>query len=67
MTERNALNAEEWLTPAEAAAALGVTVRTVARWADEGRIRSARPGAHRRYVEADVSALIAREPWEPAS
>lgn len=67
MTERNTLDAEEWLSPAEAAAALGVTVKTVSRWADAGRIRMSRPGAHRRYVAADVAALIAQEPWEPAS
>ena len=67
MTDRTTHDAEAWLSPAEAATALGVTVKTVARWADEGRIRSARPGAHRRYRVADVEALIAQEPWEPAS
>lgn len=56
-----------YLSPGEAAEALGVSRQTVARLADSGRIRSIRPGAHRRYVAADVAALIAQEPWEPAS
>lgn len=56
-----------YLSPGEAAEALGVSRQTVARLADAGKIRSIRPGAHRRYVAADVAALIAQEPWEPAS
>lgn len=56
-----------YLTPGEAAAALGVSTSTVARMADAGKVRTIRPGAHRRYVAADIEALIAQEPWEPAS
>ncbi len=56
-----------YLTPGEAAAALGVSTSTVARMADAGKLRVVRPASHRRYVAADVEALIAQEPWEPAS
>ena len=57
----------QYLTPAQAGAALGVTPRTVARLAEAGKIRFIRPGAHYRYLAADVAALVAQEPWEPAS
>ena len=67
MTDRTTSHADEWISPAVAAAALGVTPKTVARLADAGKIRTVRPGAHRRYLESDVAALIAGEPWEPAS
>lgn len=56
-----------YVSPGDAAAALGVSRQTVARLADAGKIRSIRPGAHRRYLAADIEALLAREPWEPAS
>lgn len=65
-TEQNHVDST-YLTPAEASAALRVSTSTLARMADAGKIRSIRPGAHRRYVAADVAALIAQEPWEPAS
>ena len=56
-----------YVTPGEAAAALGVSRRTVSRLAEDGKIRFIRPGAHYRYLAADVEALIAQERWEPAS
>ncbi|WP_460003983.1 helix-turn-helix domain-containing protein [Microbacterium xylanilyticum] len=56
----------EWLTPAEAASALGLTPKSVSRLADKGSIRAIRPGGtQRRYAAADIEAIIAREPWEP--
>lgn len=67
MTDRTETDTSAWMSPCDAAAALGVTVKTVARMADAGKLRVIRPGAHRRYVAADVAALIAQEPWEPAS
>lgn len=55
----------QWLTPAEAAAALGVTTKTVSRLADRGEIHTIRPGGtQRRYAAADVEAILAREPWD---
>jgi len=48
------------LTPAQAAARLGVTPRTLARWADAGRLVGVRtPGGHRRYPAAAVRDLAA--------
>ena len=46
------------MTPAEAAAVLDVTPRTVARWAAEGRLLAVRtPGGHRRYRATDIRDL----------
>lgn len=57
--------ASEWLTPGDAASALGISLNTLARLADRGEIRAIRPGGtHRRYSAADVEAIIARESWE---
>lgn len=67
MTERTTLDAENWISPAEAAAILGVTTKTVARFADAGKIRSIRPGSHRRYLGEDVAALVTQDAdWSPA-
>lgn len=58
MTDRTDYPAE-WLTPAMAAAILGVTTKTVARLADDGKLRVLRPtGSHRRYKRHDVEALV---------
>jgi hypothetical protein len=57
-----------WVTPAVAAEALGLTPKSVGRLADRGLIRAIRPGGtQRRYAENDIEAIIAGEPWEPAS
>jgi excisionase family DNA binding protein len=59
MTDRTTLDAEDWISPAAAAALLGVTPKTVSRLADAGEIRAIRPGAHRRYLRSDVEAKAA--------
>ncbi len=65
MTERTDTASPEWLTPAEAAEALGLTTTHLARLADKKVIRAIRPGGgHRRYAAADVEAILAREPWD---
>lgn len=47
----------------EAAAMAGVSISTLRRWADEGRIPSFRtPGGHRRFRIADVQAALAPAP-----
>lgn len=47
------------LYPAEVAALFGVSPRTVARWAREGKIPAVRTaGGHHRYRPTDVDALM---------
>jgi excisionase family DNA binding protein len=47
------------LTPSEVAAAFRVDPKTVTRWAQAGKLSSIRTlGGHRRYLEADVLAII---------
>ncbi len=47
-----------WLRVADVAELLGVSVNTVRRWTDAGRIAAHRsPGGHRRYRATDVEAL----------
>ena len=54
--------AEVMLTPAQAAAILGVDPKTVTRWATAGEIEYTRTvGNHRRYKEIDVYALRDRK------
>lgn len=46
------------LSPAEAAEALGVHVKTLTRWADRRLISIIRtPGGHRRYWENEIIAI----------
>jgi len=46
------------MTPAAAAAALGITAAALCRLEEQGRLMAGRsPGGHRRYAEADVRAL----------
>jgi excisionase family DNA binding protein len=53
----------DWvLTPAEVARVFGVDPKTVAKWADRGKIPFLRtPGGHRRYRLDDVYALRRQE------
>ncbi|HYK69562.1 MAG TPA: BldC family transcriptional regulator [Streptosporangiaceae bacterium] len=47
------------LTPAEVAAMFRVDPKTVTRWARDGRLTAVRTlGGHRRYLEAEVLALL---------
>lgn len=52
---------DQLLTPGEVAALFGVDPKTVARWAQSGRLRAVRTaGRHRRYRVADVNAMAKR-------
>ena len=59
MPERTEPTAGELLMPSEAAAMLGVTVRSLARYADRGQVEFIRPGGHRRYLRADIERIKA--------
>jgi excisionase family DNA binding protein len=49
-----------WLTAGEVARLLGVSVKTVHRWAKSGKIRAVTlPSGRRRYDKATIDALIA--------
>lgn len=51
---------DELIAPSEACAMLGVTVATLARYADDGTLPCVKtPGGHRRYRRSDVEALLA--------
>ncbi len=55
-------NGEDWLRLGEAAAELGVSLNTLRRWSDAGKLTCYRsPGGHRRYRRADVEALMRAE------
>ena len=50
---------DDWLRVAEAAGLLGVSLNTLRRWTDAGRLACYRsPGGHRRYRAADIQALL---------
>lgn len=50
----------ESMTPAEVAELFRVDVKTVTRWAKQGRLSSQRTlGGHRRYNRAEVEQLLA--------
>ncbi|MEA2508394.1 MAG: hypothetical protein QOG21_476 [Actinomycetota bacterium] len=52
-------NQEELLTPAEVAALLRVTSRTVTQWAKAGKVSSIRTlGGHRRFRMQEIESLI---------
>ena len=58
MTERTTEDASEYLTPRAASERAAVHPRTLARLAEQGKIRSyTLPSGHRRYNRADVEAL----------
>jgi len=49
----------ELLTPTEVATMFRVDPKTVTRWAKTGKLRHiVTPGGHRRYIAADVEALL---------
>lgn len=49
-----------WLTLKEASALLGVHPTTLRTWANDGYVRTFRtPGGHRRFLRADVEAMMA--------
>jgi excisionase family DNA binding protein len=49
----------EYLTPREAGQMLGVTAKTVVRWAAEGRIPSmVTLGGHRRFKRQEIEDLV---------
>ena len=53
------------LTPAEVARAFQVDPKTVTRWANSGKLRTIRTiGGHRRFLEAEVRALLAESRQE---
>lgn len=50
---------DKMLTPGQVAEKFSVDVKTVARWADAGRIQYIKtPGGHRRFPESAVNALL---------
>jgi excisionase family DNA binding protein len=54
---------EQWLTPAEVAAMFRVNTKTVARWAQEGKLRAARtPGGHRRFSAHEMRVILGDPP-----
>ena len=58
--ERVTEDGERLLTPAEVGALSRVHGKTVTRWANAGRISSAKtPGGHHRFRESEVRALLA--------
>jgi excisionase family DNA binding protein len=49
------------MKPGEVARLFRVDAKTVTRWAANGRLNSVRtPGGHRRFLEAEVRALLAQ-------
>lgn len=48
----------DFITPGEASRIAFLSVKTLSRLAAEGKIRSIRPGKHRRYARADIEALV---------
>lgn len=51
---------ERPLAPGDVAAIFGVSIETVAAWADDGKLPHFRtPSGQRRFRQADVDALIA--------
>lgn len=60
MTRPVRIEAEKLLTPGEVAILLHVDVKTVGRWAREGKLATIRtPGNQRRYKDAQVRKILA--------
>ena len=56
---RGRTNGEGWLRLGQAAAELGVSLNTLRRWSDSGKLICYRsPGGHRRYRRTDVETLL---------
>ena len=59
---------DKLLTPAEVANIFRVDVKTVSRWAEDGKIPCLRTlGGHRRYRESDVQAYLVADSPHPMS
>jgi excisionase family DNA binding protein len=59
MSDRESVDDERLLTPAEVARLFKVDPKTVTRWAAQGRISCVRtPGGHRRYRESELLAIL---------
>ncbi len=55
----------DWLRLSEAAAMLGVSLNTLRRWSDSGKLVCYRsPGGHRRYRRGDVETLLRAQSGE---
>ncbi len=62
------LSARHPLTPAEAAAALGVSYQTIKQWIYRRKIRSVRtPGGHHRIPASEIRRLGGAGPMRPSS
>jgi excisionase family DNA binding protein len=62
----NSTGPEVYLSPRQAARRLGVSVRTLARWADTKGLKPSRtPGGHRRFHVDDLDALLEPDPPAP--
>jgi excisionase family DNA binding protein len=58
-TSNGRLDQHHWLTLGQACRLLNVDESTLRRWADAGQVRTYRtPGGHRRFAEADVTAIV---------
>jgi excisionase family DNA binding protein len=50
----------------EAASLLGVSVKTVRRWADTGKLKVERsPSGHRRFFTSEINQMVAQQPRPP--
>jgi excisionase family DNA binding protein len=55
-----------WLTPSQAAARLHVSAKTVASWANQGRLQHRRTlGGHRRFDPQLIDALVQALTYRP--
>jgi len=59
MHDSDGFYSEQWLSSAEAAARLGISVRTLQRYTKQGRLASSRlPSGVSRFRRSDVEALL---------